>query len=46
VSQCLGEALLEQEKQLFQYWYQVRDGTCSRLVTLTLDISVLSVLSD
>jgi transposase len=31
VSQCLGEALLEQEKQLFQYWYQVRDGTCSRL---------------
>jgi len=31
VSKRLGEALLEQEKQLFQYWYQVRDGTCSRL---------------
>jgi transposase len=31
VSKALGEALLEQEKQLFQYWYQVRDGTRSRL---------------
>jgi transposase len=31
VSKGLGEALLEQEKQLFQCWYQVRDGTCSRL---------------
>jgi len=31
VSKALGEALLEQEQQLFQYWYQVRDGTYSRL---------------
>lgn len=31
VSKGLGEALLEQEKQLFQCWYQVREGTRSRL---------------
>jgi transposase len=31
VSKALGEALLEQEKQLFQLWYQVRDGTLSRV---------------
>jgi len=31
VSKALGEALLEQEQQLFQSWYQVRDGTLSRL---------------
>jgi transposase len=29
-SKALGEAVLEQEKQLFQYWYHVRDGTLSR----------------
>lgn len=26
----LGQALLKQEKQLFELWYQVRDGTTSR----------------
>jgi hypothetical protein len=30
VSQALGQALLEQEKQLFTLWYQVRDGTLTR----------------
>lgn len=31
VSGELGQALLEQEKQLFELWYQVRDGTLNRL---------------
>lgn len=31
VSQSLGEQLLEQEQCLFELWYQVRDGTLSRL---------------
>lgn len=31
VSQVLGEKLLEQEQCLFALWYQVRDGTLSRL---------------
>lgn len=30
VSRELGTALLEQQKQLFTFWYQVRDGTLSR----------------
>ena len=30
VSQAIGEGLLEQEKKLFQLWYQVRDGTLTR----------------
>ena len=30
VSQVIGEALLEQEKQLFNLWRQVRDGTLTR----------------
>jgi transposase len=34
VSKALGEALLEQEQQLFQHWYQVREGTLSRLGVL------------
>ena len=35
VSGDLGKALLEQEKQLFQLWYQVRDGTLSRQSFIT-----------
>ena len=30
VSQAIGEALLEQEKQLFNLWHRVRDGTLTR----------------
>ena len=30
VSQALGEALLEQEKKLFELWYRVRDGSLTR----------------
>jgi transposase len=30
VSQAIGEGLLNQEKALFELWYQVRDGTLSR----------------
>ena len=30
VSQEIGEGLLNQEKALFELWYQVRDGTLSR----------------
>jgi len=30
VSKAIGEGLLEQEKQLFRLWYQVRDGTLTR----------------
>jgi len=30
VSRVLGKALLEKEKQLFELWYQVRDGTRTR----------------
>lgn len=30
VSRTLGEALLEQERQLFEFWYRVRDGTLAR----------------
>jgi hypothetical protein len=29
-SQAIGEGLLNQEKALFELWYQVRDGTLSR----------------
>jgi regulator of replication initiation timing len=31
VSGDLGKALLEQEKQLFECWYRVRDGTLTRI---------------
>ncbi len=34
VSEDLGKALLEQEEQLFQLWYQVRDRTLSRQALL------------
>ena len=30
VSRALAEALLEQERQLFELWYRVRDGTLAR----------------
>jgi transposase len=30
VSKQIGEALLQQEEELFKLWYQVRDGTLSR----------------
>lgn len=30
VSQSIGEGLLEQQKKLFELWYQVRDGTLTR----------------
>ena len=30
VSKVLGEALLTQQKKLFELWYRVRDGTLSR----------------
>lgn len=35
VSSELGKALLAQQKQLFEVWYRVRDGTLSRLEFIT-----------
>jgi transposase len=35
VSFELGKALLEQEEALFQLWYQVRDGSLSRVAFIT-----------
>ena len=50
VSGELGQALLEQEKQLFELWYQVRDGTLNRsqfrLAVAPIRASVKALLTE
>jgi hypothetical protein len=46
VSQAIGEGLLNQEKALFELWYQVRDGTLSRTDFAELVKPIQTALKD